>query len=171
MSELIKVRIKRVVGKPVLRMTIKDVHPDAHNVKILLDEREKYQSGPNLSAFVLALLYDYTREKTDSEFIKEYVKTWYKTKYGNLEAFDEKQALNSMPSMPSCTRASELVEEFIKNTEIVELNDSDFWDHYDGGDLIEERLPTAVIQISLKNARYAALFDNVEWETAFDITQ
>ncbi len=89
----------------------------------------------------------------------------------SFDSFKDWLILDLMPFMPSCAQALEVVDAFIEHTEIIELKDSDFWDNYSVGDRIEELLPRALFRVTFKNARHAEIFDNIKWETAFDITQ
>lgn len=170
MSSLIDVNIKRV-DKRQLMIRIRDIQSEANNVGMIEEDREEYEEAPGISPFMLGLLLEgadgYHGEIP--EFITAFKRAEHLYEEGTLEGFDESELIEYIE--PYSVDDEELLEQFIESSEIVELVNNDFWDNYEGGDFDEEELPYVKVRVTLKEEKWAARFDGVYYETAFDITQ
>lgn len=172
MSELLEVSIKKVAEKELV-VRVRDIHPNANNVKKIENNRERYAAPHGLSPFMLGLLLNgadgYKGKIPD--FIKTFEKAEYLIYEGSLDNFDESRSYEHIDAY--CVDDERVFMQFIEGSEIIEVGNADFWnpDEEDDLEYRYEDCPYVKVRVTLKEERWADAFDGLEFTTAFDITQ
>lgn len=174
MSELLGVKVERVGKTKQIIMTVKDIHSDANNVRMINDQYNgKYWNKMGYSDFLVHLLLegaDYYNLGIP-EFIKEYERAYHLQENENLDDFDEDDTYEFTAELLSAYLDDEALEVFIESSEVLEIRPTDFWEHYTGGDYDDSELPYVKFKVTFKSELWAEKFDNSSFETPYDITQ